>query len=154
MKPEILASKLDDMLTHTKRGEIEWFINVQTTELLDDKLKDTITDESGNCWLINECYTEFTCNYAGSPFHLITYELLKTCGKRIHTNNLLFLAPDGIRLFDLDVLAPYNVQNSAVLSYKIHELWLFILEEARMKKPNIHLDAFEPPIGDMPGSKP
>ena len=152
MKPEKLASRIDEMFTQTKKGAIEWFVNMQTTELMDDSLKDQVEDEEGHIWLINECYTEFTCKYAGEPFHLITYELIKTCGDKTQTNNLLFLAPDGMRRFDLDLLAPYNIENSAVLSYKIHELWLFLLNAAHEKKPNIHLDAFEPPVSDMPNA--
>lgn len=152
MKPEQLAGKLDDMLNLTKKGTIDWRVNVQTTEHMDDNLKDRVTDDDGNTWVIDECYTEFTCKFAGEPFHLITYELIKTCKGQTQTNNLLFLAPDGVRLFDLDVLAPYNIENSAVLTYKIHELWLLLLEESRAKKPNVVLDAFEPRISDMPQS--
>ena len=152
MKPEKLASRIDEMLAQTKRGSIEWYVNVQTTELMDKSLKDQVEDEAGNSWVIDECYTEFTCKYAGEPFHLITYELIKRSGTKVKSNNLLFLAPDGMRRFDLDFLAAYNVENSAVLSYKIHELWVFLLEEAHAKNPLIHLDAFEPPVSDMPNA--
>lgn len=150
MKPEQLAARLDDMLSQTKKNSLEWVVNVQTTELMDNSLKDHVADDDGNVWVIDECYTEFTCKYAGEPFHLITYELIKTSKDKTQTNNLLFLAPDGMRRFDLDLLAPYNIENSAVLTYKIHELWLLLLEGSREKKPNIRLDATEPPLSDMP----
>ena len=153
MKPERLASRLDEMFALTKKDALDWIVNFQTTELMEDRLKDHLTDENGDTWCIDECYTEFTCKFAGEPFHLITYELLKTCRDQTQTNNLLFLAPDGIRRFDLDILAPYNIENSKILTYKIHELWLLLLAKAKEKSPHVRLDASEPPLSDMPGAQ-
>lgn len=153
MQPKALAVQLDDLISLTKKGSQSWEINVQTTELMDDSLKDHIK-EDGLVWTIDECYTNFTCKYLGSPFHLISYELIKTSGNKVRSNNLLFMAPDGMRLFQLDFLAPYNVPNSAVLSDKLHTLWLLILEEVRKGNDKIRFDASEPRISDMPSQNP
>ena len=65
MKPERLASRLDEMFALTKKGSLDWVVNFQTTELMEDRLKDHVTDENGDTWCIDECYTEFTCKFAG-----------------------------------------------------------------------------------------
>ena len=149
MQPKALAVQLDDLISRTRKGSQEWDVTVQTTEHMDDALKDHI-EENGKTWIIDECYTNFTCRYLGNPFHLISYELIKTCGEEVNTNNLLFMAPDGMRLFQLDFLAPYNVENSAALTDKLHTLWLLILEGAKNKNPRIRLDASEPALSAMP----
>ena len=153
IQPKALAVQLDDLIALTKKGTQEWDVVVQTTEHMDDSLKDHI-EEDGKTWTIDECYTNFTCKYLGSPFHLISYELLKTSGDEVRSNNLLFMAPDAMRIFQLDYLAPYNVENSPKLTEKLHTLWLLILEGAKAGNKKIRLDASEPPISAMPSQNP
>jgi hypothetical protein len=153
IQPKALAVQLDDLIALTKKGTQEWDVTVQTTEHMEDSLKDHI-EEDGKVWTIDECYTNFTCKYLGSPFHLISYELLKTSGDEVKSNNLLFMAPDAMRIFQLDYLAPFNVQNSPVLTEKLHTLWLLILEGVKSGNKKIRLDASEPPLSAMPSQNP
>ena len=143
MQPQALAVQLDDLINMTKKGRVEWDVRVKTTEHLADDQKDHIEEEGRN-WTIDEVYILFSCQYLNNPFHLISYELLKTSGKDVRSNNLLFMAPNGMRLFQLDYLAPYNVACTPQLVARIHTLWLMILEGAKSGNPKIHLDASEP----------
>ncbi len=150
MKPETLSVELDDLINMTKKGTQEWHVVMQTTEKMEESLKDVRFDEDGNPWIIDECYTDFTCNYLGNPFHLIAYENIQTFGDRVQSNNLLFMAPDGMRRFQLDYLAPYNVQNNQVLSSKLHNLWNLILEQYKKGNVLVTLQVSEPELSDMP----
>ena len=149
MKPESLATELDDLISMTKKGTQKWNITMQTTEKMEDTLKDHITDDDGKIWCIDECYTDFSCTYLGNPFHLISYENIQTCGSNVKSNNLLFIAPDGMRRFQLDFLAPYNIQNSAVLTYKVHDLWTLALAEYKKGNSKINFTVSEPSLEDL-----
>ena len=150
MKPESLAVELDDLINMTRKRKQSWEITVQTTEHMDNSLKDHITDDDGASWCIDECYTNFSCTYLGNPFHLISYENLCSHDGEIRSNNLLFLAPDGMRRFQLDLLAPYCIQNSSVLTSKVHSLWLLVLEEQKKGNSKITFTVSEPDLSDMP----
>ena len=153
MTAKTLGVQLDDLISRTKKGLQDWDVSVQTTEHMDASLKDSF-EEDGKTWIIDECYTNFTCKYLGKPFHLISYELIQTSGSDVRTNNLLFMAPDGMRLFQLDFLAPYNVENTPALTAKLHTLWLLILDGVRAKDPRIRFDASEPALSAMPSQNP
>ena len=58
---------------------------------------------------------------------MITYEMIKTAGDKVHTTNMIFLPPLGIRVFQLPMLLPYAVQASGVLANQIHNLWELLL---------------------------
>ena len=72
---------------------------------------------------------------------MITYEMIHSCGEKNKTTNLVFLPPLGMRFFDIHQLLPYAVQNSQMLSYAIHELWLQLVESHKADPKQVVLDA-------------
>lgn len=149
MKTDTLTKLLDDMTAETRRGELVWTLSAQTTEDLDPKFTRIVADEDGKEWKIDECYTEFSCTHAGEPFCLISYEMIQTHDKEIRTNNLLFLPPDGMHRFQLDYLAPYSIENNAVLSNHLHTLWVVLTEEYKKGNPKIAFRVTEPTADEL-----
>mgnify|MGYP000878125562 CR=1 FL=1 len=115
-RPEELSHMLTEMYNDTKDGKIHWNISVQTTEN-------------------NE--VSYYCKYKGQDFLMITYEMIKTAGDKVHTTNMIFLPPLGIRVFQLPMLLPYAVQIAAKNVYinkkrRTHRNWV------QLKTPGIH----------------
>ena len=121
-RPEELSHMLTEMYNDTKDGKIHWNISVQTTENNEVSEK-PVEVEDGVSWTIDECYVSYYCKYKGQDFLMITYEMIKTAGDKVHTTNMIFLPPLGIRVFQLPMLLPYAVQASGVLANQIHNLW-------------------------------
>ena len=71
---------------------------------------------------------------------MITYEMIHSTGTKRQTTNLVFLPPLGIRYFDIDVLLPYSVKVSNVLTYEIHTLWVLLLDMYKKDKTSVLLD--------------
>ncbi len=138
-RPEELSHMLTEMYNDTKDGKIHWNISVQTTENNEVSEK-PVEVEDGVSWTIDECYVSYYCKYKGQDFLMITYEMIKTAGDKVHTTNMIFLPPLGIRVFQLPMLLPYAVQASGVLANQIHNLWELLLA---MKKADPEL-RYEP----------
>ena len=67
-------------------------ISVQTTENNEVSEK-PVEVEDGVSWTIDECYVSYYCKYKGQDFLMITYEMIKTAGDKVHTTNMIFLPP-------------------------------------------------------------
>lgn len=139
---EELLRDLREMIKDTKSGKVSWKIIQQTTEYNDSDTKPTVMEDDKE-WVVDECYVSYYCEYKGKEFLMITYEMIHTSGNLQRTTNLVFLPPLGIRYFDLNTLLPYSVENSNMLSYEIHELWLLILEMCRNQSEQISLEVEE-----------
>lgn len=124
MKPEELAQTLVKMRKDTQEGKLNWRMDVQTTE--GNESKYTVTEE-GKTWIVDECYVSYLCNYRGSEFCLITYEMIKTCDGQVRTVNYLFMPPLGVRLFSLHTLLPHSIKANAVLVSQVHALWELLM---------------------------
>ena len=131
-KPEELSHMLTEMYDMTREGKIHWNISVQTTEN-NEMSEKPVEVEDGISWTVDECYVSYYCKYKGQDFLMITYEMIKTAGEKVHTTNMVFLPPLGIRVFQLPMLLPYAVQASGVLVNQIRNLWELLLT---MKKAN------------------
>lgn len=138
-KEEELLRNLRDMTKETKSGKLCWKIVEQTTEYNSKESKPVVV-EDGKEWLVDECYVSYNCEYKGTEFLMITYEMIHTDGDEIRTTNLVFLPPLGIRYFDLNTLLPYSVENSNMLSYEIHILWEILLSLGKMKSEQVNID--------------
>lgn len=138
-KPEELSRLLTEMYKETKEGNIHWNIQVQTTEHNHPEEK-PVEVEDGISWVIDECYVSYVCNYKGQDFCMITYEMIKTAGEKVQTNNLVFLPPMGIRAFHLQTLLPYAISASGVLLNQIHNLWELLLLLYKADKTSVYLD--------------
>ena len=97
-RPEELSHMLTEMYNDTKDGKIRWNLSVQTTENNEVSEK-PVEVEDGVSWTIDECYVSYYCKYKGQDFLMITYEMIKTAGDKVHTTNMIFLPPLGIRVF-------------------------------------------------------
>ncbi|SFG83735.1 hypothetical protein SAMN04487761_1674 [Lachnospiraceae bacterium C7] len=137
-KQEELYRKLIKMVKDTKDNKIQWKVWCQTTEYNDDedKPKETV---DGVTWTVDECYVSYECEYEGNQFVMITYEMMHTDGIQQKTTSFICLPPLGVRYFDIVTLLPYTVENSQMLTYAAHSLWIEILEKYKENNPNIDL---------------
>lgn len=138
MRPEELSKTLQNMRRETEDGRLKWRIDVQTTEGNEEKYAVT---EDGKTWTVDECYVSYLCNYRGSEFCMITYEMIKTCGAQVRTINYLFLPPLGVRLFSLHTLLPHSVETDSVLIAQVHALWeaLIVLKKKGSGQVEFHI---------------
>ena len=67
MNARQLANSLDEMMKDTKRGHLNWSMQVETTDDLDASLKETF-EQDGVTWLVDECFVEYACTWRGQDF--------------------------------------------------------------------------------------
>ena len=67
---------------------------------------------------------------------MITYEMIKTAGDKVHTTNMIFLPPLGIRVFQLPML----LQASGVLANQIHNLWELLLAMKKADPESVFME--------------
>ena len=94
-------------------------------------------------WTVDECYVSYYCEYKGSEFLMITYEMIHTAGAQTKTTNLVFMPPLGIRYFDVHALLPYAVETTNMLSYQVQSLWKQLLEMYKANPNSVSLDVSE-----------
>ena len=138
-KQEEIFHEIQDMMGETKEGRIRWSVEVQTTEANPVEEK-PVEHEDGLDWTIDECYVSYYCKYKGQDFLMITYEMIKTAGDKVHTTNMIFLPPLGIRVFQLPMLLPYAVQASGVLANQIHNLWELLLAMKKADPESVFME--------------
>ena len=119
--------------------DVQWNISVQTTENNEVSEK-PVEVQDGVSWTIDECYVSYYCKYKGQDFLMITYEMIKTAGDKVHTTNMIFLPPLGIRVFQLPMLLPYAVQASGVLANQIHNLWELLLAMKKADPESVFME--------------
>lgn len=140
MKKETeLMRELTELTKETKEGKLHWDVQYQTTEYNDPAGK-PVEEEKGEKWIVDECFVSYHCLRRDKEFLMITYEQFYTCGQKKKSCNLIFLPPDGIRFFDVDVLAPYAVKADQMLVYEAHMLWLTILEAYKENQELVKLE--------------
>ena len=92
-RPEELSHMLTEMYNDTKDGKIHWNISVQTTEnnevseKMRSKWRTVYPGRSMNVMFL------ITVNTRDRDFLMITYEMIKTAGDKVHTTNMIFLPP-------------------------------------------------------------
>ena len=141
-KESELQKQLSEMLKDTKMGKCKWEVICQTTEYNDLASKPQI-EEDGILWTVDECYVSYHCEYKGTEFLMITYEMIHTAIDKVKTTNMVFLPPLGIRYFDVNTLLPYAVENNNILSYQIQSLWKLLLEMYKANPASVSLDVSE-----------
>ena len=143
MKPAALANTLDEMIRETKKGHLNWQLELQSTDGLADSQKQRIT-EDGQEWVLDECFLSFYCKFHGKEHLMITYELIKTHADQVRSSNLVFLPPQNVRYFDVGILSPYIVDANAVLLDRFHQLYLLLMEHYKQKDGHVSLKIFDP----------
>lgn len=141
-KTEELVKQLAELSKETKAGRILWDVKCQTTEYNDAETKPQV-EEDGILYTVDECYVSYYCEYKGTEFLMITYEMLHTAGDAVKSTNLVFLPPLGIRYFDIHTLLPYAVENSNMLSYQVQSLWTQLLNMYKANPESVKLDVSE-----------
>ena len=71
MNEKQLANMLDDMMKDTKRGNLNWKMQIEATDDLDDDLKERF-EKDGIEWVADECFVEYTCTWRGNDFCMIS----------------------------------------------------------------------------------
>ena len=143
MKPAVLANTLDEMIRETKKGQLNWQLELQSTDGLQDSLKHRIT-EDGKEWVVDECFISFYCKFRGKDHLMITYEHIKRCGGQVRSDNLIFMPPLNVRYFDVGILSPYIVDANAVLLDKFHQLWMLVMDSYKKKDGRVSFKVFDP----------
>ena len=143
MKPAALASMLDDMIRETKKGHLNWLLEMQSTDELDASVKQ-ILQEDGKDWTVDECFVSFSCRFRGKDQLFITYEHIKQCNGQMRSENLLFMPPMDVRFFDVGILSPYIVDGNAVIFDKFHQLWELLMQLRKSGDPHVSLKIFDP----------
>lgn len=141
-KEEELLKQLQEMTKDTRIGKIQWNIQCQTTEYNAPETK-PVVEEDGVNWTVDECYVSYCCEYKGTEFLMITYEMIHSAGSEVKTTNMVFLPPLGIRYFDIHTLLPYAVEASNMLSYQIQTLWKMLLDMYKANPESVSLDVSE-----------
>ena len=143
MNARQLANSLDEMMKDTKRGHLNWSMQVETTDDLDASLKETL-EQDGVEWLVDECFVEYACTWRGQDFCMISYEHVLTHADQTRMTCLIFLPPLGMRFFDVAELAPYAIENDAYVSNKVHLIFEMLLELYRTDPSRCRLSVIDP----------
>ncbi len=139
MRPEELSKKLNTLIQETKEGKIHWNVQVQTTEANAPEEKPRV-EEDGEVWTLDEFYVSYYCKYHNQEFLMTTYELIKKCGDRTKTSNMIFLPPLGNRFFHLASLTPYGIEASAVLVNQCCTLFQLLLDLYKVDRTSVYLE--------------
>ncbi len=122
IKPKQLADKLDILIKETNKNGLKWKMQIETTDDLSEDLKEKLETEEGE-YIIDECFVSYECTCQRQEFRMISYEHVMRRGDTTRMTALIFMPPEGLRYFDVAVMAPYAVDNSSMLSGKVHNLF-------------------------------
>lgn len=143
MNAKGLMNYLDELMKETKRGHLNWSMQIETTDDLDASLKEKLTQD-GVEWLVDECFVEYSCTFRGQDFCMISYEHVLTHESQTRMTCLIFLPPLGVRFFDVAELAPYAVTADARLTGKVHMLFEMLLSLYRTDPARCRLQVIDP----------
>ncbi len=143
IKPTSLAITLDEMINETKRGRLDWRLELQSTDELDDSVKHRITEDEKE-WIVDECFISFNCKFRGKDYLMITYEHIKRHKDLVRSDNLIFLPPLDVRYFDVGILSPYIIDADAVLLDRFHQLWMLLIELQKKQDAHVSIKVFDP----------
>lgn len=90
MTPEFLNSTLEHLYERTKEGKQHWNVEMKTSEYKEESEK-PVVEADGKQWVVDECYTAYSCEEHGNEFVMITYENIETCGEEVRSTNMVFL---------------------------------------------------------------
>lgn len=148
MTAEGLLVLLEDLQKETEHGKLKWHLELATSEYREKDQKPVVHSE-GEAWVVDECFVGYSCRFRGEDFAMITYERIETADTKVRTTNMVFAPPIAMRIFQLDELAPYAVDASAVLTDRIHKLWETLLNLYKQNSDRVSLDAREIEAADV-----
>ena len=127
IKTKQLADQVEELVKETKKNGLTWKMQIETTDDLDADMKEKLETEEGD-YIVDECFVSYECVYKKKEFRMISYERILTKDDTVKSNALIFLPPEGLRYFDVAVLAPYAVDNDALLSDRVHNLFKTLID--------------------------
>lgn len=136
MRIQTLTNQLNEMIKQTKEGHLNWIVEMETTEANPEGEKARVLEE-GREWMVDECFTSFSCHYQNQEFCLITYEIIKQSAGKVRTVNMAFLPPAFQRMFDLNRLIEHTVEMDQTLALTIHQLWELLMQQRKEGKPGV-----------------
>lgn len=142
MTAENLCVLLEDMKKETEKKKVKWRLEIATSEYQDKSSKPTV-EADGRTWNVDECFVAYSCEFRGEDFCMISYENMEKCEDEVRSTNLVFLPPIAMRVFQLNELAPYALETSAVLADKVHQLWEMLLQYYREEQNFVTVDIRE-----------
>ena len=143
IKPKQLADQIDAMIKDTKKGSVTWKLQIETTDDLEDDVKEKLETEDGE-FVIDECFVSYECTYQRKPFRLISYEHVMRREDVTRMTALIFLPPEGLRYFDVAFLAPYAIENSSLLSGRVHNLFETLMELHKAGSASVSVSYIDP----------
>ena len=144
MTSKQLGATIDDRIKETKRGNLDWKMQIESTDDLSVDLKEKYIDENDKTWIVDECFVAYECLYKRQPFCMISYEHVLTCEDKTRMTCLIFLPPLGMRFFDVAELAPYAVDADPILGNKVHMLWEQLMQQYRSGTGKVKIQVVDP----------
>ena len=127
IKTKQLSDQVEELIKETRKNGLVWKMQIETTDDLEADIKEKLETEEGE-FVVDECFVSYECVYRKKEFRMISYERILTRGDAVRSNALIFMPPEGLRYFDVAVLAPYAVDNDAILSDRVHNLFKTLME--------------------------
>ena len=143
IKTKQLADQVDELVKETKKNGLAWKMQIETTDDLDAEMKEKLETEEGE-YVVDECFVSYECVFRKKEFRMISYERILTKGETVRSNALIFIPPEGLRYFDVAVLAPYAVDNDAILSDRVHNLFMTLMELHKAGSEQVKLQYVDP----------
>ncbi len=138
-----LSRQLEDMIKETGKNHLSWNMVIESTDDLDESIKEKLEDD-GITWTVDECFVEYSCQWKGKDFCLISYEHVLSHEDKTRMNALVFLPPLGMRYFDINTLAPYAIKVDSVLANRVHILFETLMTHVRADDHTVSLRVIDP----------
>ena len=138
-----LSDQIEELIKETKKNGLAWKMQIETTDDLEPEVKEKLETDEGE-YVVDECFVSYECVFRKKEFRMISYERILTKGETVRSNALIFLPPEGLRYFDIAVLAPYAVDNNAILSDRVHNLFVTLMDLHREGASQIRVQYIDP----------
>ncbi len=102
MTPEFLNSTLEHLYERTKEGKQNWKVRRKTAKFKKNP-ENPVAKTEGKQWVVDECYTAYSCEEHGNEFVMITYENIESLRKEGGRNIVMLPVPNP-HYCDLDLV--------------------------------------------------
>ncbi len=143
IKTKQLADQVEELVKETKKNGLSWKMQIETTDDLDPEMKEKLQTEEGE-YVVDECFVSYECVFRKKEFRMISYERILTKGDIVRSSALIFMPPEGLRYFDVAVLAPFAVDNDAILSDRVHNLFVTLMDLHKADSPQVKVQYVDP----------
>ncbi|MCR5388354.1 MAG: hypothetical protein K6E56_03815 [Lachnospiraceae bacterium] len=138
-----LSRQLEEMIKETGKNRLSWNMVIESTDDLDESIKEKLKD-GDITWTVDECFVEYSCQWKGKDFCLISYEHVLSFEDKTRMDALVFLPPLGMRFFDINTLAPYAIKVDSVLANRVHILFETLMTHVKADDHLVSLKVIDP----------